>query len=379
MPYTYSKKKIAFSIALEIFAFFLLLPQVIIKRFKRGKIESILLVEPFQMGDVLSLTPLIDPLLAKFPSGKIYVLTKPGSGSILDLDSRITKVLKHDFPWSDYGTKDSGWGRLAQSFLNIWKLRHYEFDVGIDTRGDIRSQIIMILIGCRQRIGYKNYLGSNITQLGLLLTKSLTRSKNLHRYLWNMELLELMNINSAGINFPTYKPQAIELKTEFDSSILIHVGGGWKYKRWNNTRWIELIAGIHKTQPLRKIMIIAGPSEEDILASLKKSLPFLNDNQFVITTLSHLITLIINYDMFIGLDSGPMNLAVCLNKKVFALFGPGDSEMWYPLSRGSQWLHRKEKFLCNPCFQTVCSFAGNNCMDQILATSVLKLLKENLE
>ncbi|MBX2914237.1 MAG: glycosyltransferase family 9 protein [Cyclobacteriaceae bacterium] len=369
--------KVAYSKLLEKFSFVLLLPLILVQRKKSLTIRSILLVEPFQMGDVLSLTPLIEPLMKKYPAAKISVLTKPGSGAVLEYDSRIHKVYFADFPWSDHGEKKITPSRLFGCIHYVISIRKIGFDLGIDTRGDVRSQILLVLAGCRLRVGYLNYLHSNINLSGHLLTHYLIRSKYLHRYEWNVELLTCLEIENTAfmpVNFPSFLPaneRLLSLKEM--NTIVIHIGGGWIYRRWDETKWIELINFI-KQQKEADILVMAGNGEKDVLQRIKSGIEASEKIHFKVTSLQELISYINQCSLFIGLDSGPMNLAVCLNKSVLGLFGPGDSTMWRPLNSKGKFIQRTENFPCSPCLQINCKFPRKNCMNEIEVKDVVEKL-----
>lgn len=378
MPYTYQTKQRVFAQLLEIGAVALLWPLLLISKKRHKKISKILLVEPFQMGDVLSLTPMIDPLLNQFPDAEIFILTKPSSGVVLECDKRIKQVFKIDFPWSDYGYKKNSLKRVIGMLSATIRLRGYNFDLGLDTRGDIRSQILLVLAGCRKRLGYQNYLHSNLSVRGWLLTDRLNRSKHPHRYHWNLELLTLLGINNSSIDFPSFRPMVDEVEILPPNYFVIHIGGGWEFKRWSEARWVQLITRLAE-KGNGDIFVVGGPGEKEIVSRIEQEVnPKLicTNVRFEITTLARLIRLLQNCDRFIGLDSGPMNLAVCLNKPVIALFGPGDSTMWRPLNMGSTFVHKKENFPCNPCLQTICVFPKKNCMEQIEFSNIASLVLE---
>lgn len=378
MPYVYNKKKVHIARLLEIVAYCLLLPLKLKNGKRKGVPPRILLIEPFQMGDVLSLMPLIDPLRKGIPDAEIYILTKPSSGGILEFDTRIKRVIKQDFPWSDYGQKKSSLSKYLRVLRNSWSLRSFDFELGIDTRGDIRSQILMALTGCKSRIGYRNYLHSNLTTRGLFLSDSLLKSKYLHRYEWNLELLKLIGCfkeELIPIHFPAFFPVKLNQEKECgEIYFVIHIGGGWEYKRWSIEKWVNLIQ-LMLSKFTGKITVIAGPSERDQLDQIERlvlSGPML---EFKLTSLEDLTRFISACHVFVGLDSGPMNLAVCLGKKVISLFGPGDSIMWKPLTKGSGFIHKVDKFSCNPCLQTTCYFPKRNCMSEIEAKEVIGLIQ----
>jgi ADP-heptose:LPS heptosyltransferase len=176
------------------------------------------------------------------------------------------------------------------------------------------------------------------------------------------------------IKFPCFIPDKLGIEDRIGvKKIVVHIGGGWKYKRWDETKWIHLISKLGEIVN-QNVFVIAGGGEEDVLNRIQKMIPKRENIQFKVTSFEELIEYIYRCDKFIGLDSGPMNLAVCLNKPVVALFGPGDSEMWHPLNAQSKYIHKKEKFSCNPCMQTVCFYPEKNCMMAIEVGELIDLL-----
>ena len=66
--------------------------------------DNILIIEPFQMGDVISLSVMFEPLKKEFPESSIIILTKRNNEKFLNIDKRIS-VITTEFPWSDYDKK----------------------------------------------------------------------------------------------------------------------------------------------------------------------------------------------------------------------------------------------------------------------------------
>ena len=378
MPYTYSKGNIFFARLLEVIVF------IIYKSFNffikptskvQIGINKILIIEPFQMGDVIALSVMIEPLKKKFPNSLIMILTKEKNKNVFEFDNRIN-VITSEFPWSDY---DKKWNfkRYIKLFSDIIRYRKLRISIGIDPRGDIRSQFVLLLIGCKQRIGYINYVNSNIYIKGLLLTKKIEKPSSEHRYDWNSNILYALDIkDSLPINFPTIKLDSFTLdkKNSYRKFVLIHPGAGWVYRQWPISNWVKLIERMLNSFNV-KISIIIGENETDILIHIKE---LINNNiiEYKSTTYKELIKYIKLSDLFICLDSGPMNLAVCMNKPVIALFGPGDSDIWKPYSSNSLFIHKRENFPCNPCFQKICYYPNKNCMAVITIEEVMNLVNK---
>lgn len=377
MARTYSRRKVIATVLLEWFASIFLSPIFSRRTNDSLPIRRILFVEPFQMGDILSITCLLPPLIAKYPEAEFYFLTKPRSGSTLEYDSRVKGVFTVDFPWADHGEKKFSLGRTLRVLRFAFSLRSVGFDLGIDTRGDIRSQIVMLLAGCRSRLGYTNYLNSNINLRGSLLTHAANRSDLTHRYEWNLHLLTSIGFKPTELfpaKFPCYVPDKLTLHWRTEKALVIHVGAGWEYRRWPTPRWTELINALQAR--FERIYLIGGKGETEILKEIESNLVHTGKVTIKVTTLTEMIQLIHQCHQFIGLDSGPMNLAVCMNKPTVALFGPGDVSLWRPLNEGGRYIQKTEKFPCSPCNQITCIFPKRNCMHEIEVKEVVNMISD---
>ncbi|MFN3851174.1 MAG: glycosyltransferase family 9 protein [Spirosomataceae bacterium] len=334
---------------------------------------KILLLEPYQMGDVISLSLLLNPLKQKYPNSEIYILSK--TPNYFQNDNRIKAVYRINFAWTT--PNQNRWKSILE-----WKtmlhelsfLKKQNFDIGIETRGDIRSQFIMKYIGVKQTIGYKQAITTDLKNYGLLVNHAVI-PKYKHRFEWNLYTLTELGIEESNlfpIQLPSfYTKQSVKPTQNY---ILIHIGGGWKYKLWSNQKWILLIEKLIEKYHLM-VRVIGGANESDNLGIIKNHF---NNSAFVtceMTDFERLTERIQHAELLICLDSGPQNLASCMNKKTIVLFGPGHSEAFGPYSLGSKFIHKIHGFDCHPCFQQSCKRPSNSCMTQIEVQDVLDLIE----
>lgn len=339
--------------------------------------KNIILIEPYQLGDIISLSVMLNPLKKKFPKSNIYILTKSSNLHIYRHDNRIKETLISEFPWTDHGSFRYGsYDRWRDLYLDLQKHKHLFFDIGIETRGDVRSQFILNILNVKEIVGYTTNSGSNMSNLGLFLHKKIQFNSNYsHRYDSNCQLLTLLDIHRQDIfpiTFPSYTGEKYSL-TNKNKYIVIHVGGGWEFKRWRNKNWSSLINYINNKYDW-EIHLIGGENERKIVEEIQ-DLTTLNSKLFFkITTFEELMNEIQNCSLFIGLDSGPLHIAECINKNVIGLYGPGNSELWKPYTENSRYIHNVNGFTCNPCLQKICIHPDNNCMDAIRVTEVCELI-----
>jgi ADP-heptose:LPS heptosyltransferase len=370
----YPKHKIILSRILEwlVYPFTLLIRKNCLSD---DNVLKILIIEPFNIGDAVSISIMLDPLSEKYPNASIHLLINTTCCDLYKNDKRVAKVHGFESPWSTRG-KHIKW---SDCIKYIWRLHHEHFDIGIDVRGEIRNQLLMVALGCRARAGYTNYLCSNMVIRGLLLTHNAGNIRDKQRPLLNLDVIRTLGCNidgrKASLNIP------LHLGAEGNLRILCHVGAGWRYRLWSAIRWAELIERISKDYCI-SIHLICAESEKDILDDVLTALE--NDHTEVTATIiphSDLLQLIAEIQdsrLFICLDSGPMHIAAALGKKVIALFGPGNIRLWKPISNHAWIIEHQEHFSCAPCLQSTCVSPNDNCMDAILVDEVYAAVRDAL-
>lgn len=373
MPLLYSRRTVVFNAVLEVIAAVLLLP--FYHRKPSSAVRKFLLVEPFGMGDVLSLSVMLDPLKTAIPDADVRVLTKSGNEQIYEADPRISRTYAVPIPWSRMpGRKRGSVAEWAEIWRTCRDIAKWCPDIGLDSRSEVRSQILMVLSGCRKRIGFRNYLNTNISVYGWLLTDIIEKPPVLHRYLMNRLLLEQgLMLASEPIEFPSFKPVIpAERITTGSIQVLIHIGARWKYRQWPEECWIAL--GRKMVDGGLCPAIIGDTGEELTVKHIAESI---GGTISICADMSRLIGLVKGSDLLICLDSGPMHLAQTLGVPCIALFGPGDFELWHPQGKKDQTLFHR--LPCNPCLQKRCIRPDDNCMSKITVEEVFKAVLMALE
>jgi len=324
--------------------------------------RKILILEPFNLGDAVSLGTMFSPLKLRFPEAELHLWVKRCGAEYYASESRINKIFEVNFPWTGANGTTFGWGAFLKQ---VRQLRKERYDIGIDTRGEPRTQILLLLAGCRRRLGHTNYMCSNVQLHGFLLTDSTGKLPAIPRSQMNSEILKTigcrveqpMMIATPGKHPPGYHPR-----------VVIHPGGGWKYKLWPTDRWIRFLNHLVERNSY-DLLLIGAPGDkvhiDSILSQLQHPLPT------QLTTLLELKSVISRSDLFICLDSGPMHIASSLGKPALALFGPAAIPVWRPIAPGSRVVHRQDDYPCAPCLSLMCIHPEFNCMAAITVDMVM--------
>jgi lipopolysaccharide heptosyltransferase III len=342
---------------------------------KLSSTRRILLIEPFQMGDVLSLCVMLEPLRQRFAEAELIIWCDARNEQTFAADGRVSRIITSTFPWSARASKRGtlqAWVRLVR---RLFEIRRLDCDIGIDTRGEVRSQALLYLAGCRRRIGRNSYLDSNMTIRGLLVTDNPAHNGPGHRFLANLSLLQPLIGEVPTLVLPAFRAdgvQPVRLSPHASYQVIVHIGGGWEFKRWPELRWIALLRQL-TARGDAMIVVVGGTGERDLVGRIEQSLPAGARREltaFRITTFPELIGLTMGSDLFVGLDSGPMNLATLLGIRTVALFGPGDELCWYPIGDGDVTIHHTSDLRCHPCFQRGCVIPEHSCMSRISVAEV---------
>ncbi len=104
--------------------------------------------------------------------------------------------------------------------------------------------------------------------------------------------------------------------------VLIHPGSGWSVKLWSNEKWAELLRQLNALDRFTFLIIGGGEFERRSFEEIQKNLDFrifsLIDRADLLTTL--LIMRMSHY--FIGIDSGPRNMAHITDLRSITFLGP---------------------------------------------------------
>jgi ADP-heptose:LPS heptosyltransferase len=167
-----------------------------------------------------------------------------------------------------------------------------------------------------------------------------------------------------------------------DKVIVIHPGSGASIKLWTNESFAAIADSLAERYGV-KVILAGGEGERVMLRNILR-LTKTNPLSWEVGGLGKLAALFERADLVLGLDSGPLHLAVATNTPTIQLFGPTDPTIFGPW--GDPQLHRiirtEIDLPCCPCgildFDRVC-WRGGYCMRTIKVGQVLDGVAEMLK
>lgn len=295
--------------------------------FSFDRIQRLLIIkEPYRMGDLMQITPLLRTLRKKFPSIHIGLVIQDRNLPIFQHNPHIDEILvyeKRKFnsqPW------------LFVKFLNRIGTKKFDLAVTLETqRAHLTNDLIAYFSGAPYRMRYDGSLLGN-------------PESNIFYNL--LSPIDTGAVHEVNRNFGVFKPYGLALddptlelfvseqetakaKSVLQSAaakILIHPGAYKLNNRWPLENYIALAKKL-KEESKREILFVLGPSEHEMEKTI-------GENGFrVVTGLSILemaALFRLNGGTVLCNDTGIMHLAAGVGAKTVALFGETDPARWKP-------------------------------------------------
>ena len=339
--------------------------------------QKVLTINFGGIGDEILFIPALEKIRALLPEAQITLLLEPRSKSVDQVTNLIDQTITFDIKKKPLTPGD---------LLTLLKLlRAGSYDVVISSGASPQVAALLFLSGIPVRVGYGQ--GANaIARMLLTHPVDLLREQyaadmyddlvfGLSNYLQNKK--EQPTLPKSQSRIPriilkedSVKRMADELaaNTKYGATsggpleeglnrptkiVLLHPGASAMavakgiIKHWPSQNWLALIerlAQINQSQSKDKlpfdlrIILAGGPDDKDVIAALEAELDKApggrpaNFESFAGKTkgLSDLAALMQASELIVCVDSAPMHLAVGLDKKTVALFGPTDPAKLIP-------------------------------------------------
>ena len=374
--------------------------------------SEILCVKLDEIGDMATALVVFPWLKKQFPSAKITVLCKPFAGSLLDNNPNIYRVIHNINEWEIRydmvielrGTWQTLWKSIHPKFWPIFRL----------DRGWIR----FIQRGKQMHESITNFRIVepllDLEKLGMNLPNSRSKSRFLpidsNLMLRSHDLLfpSSEDKKASEIWISQAKDEALERTGEQPLGVaVIHAGARKRLRQWPLTNFAEVARWLWVEQRIWPIWVCTKEEKEDLEGVFTPELGTLwvsEEAQPNNTSLLAFFALIQGSRIFIGNESGPLQLADLAGVPLLGLFGPGVPDVFYPTN--AQVIHvgnepsisneNKENLCteetenispkvvvhcllnCNPCDQINCLHSNNPCIQRISVGTVIDVLKSRL-
>jgi heptosyltransferase I len=358
--------------------------------------RKILLVKLSAVGDVVHTIPVLNKLRRRYPSAQLDWLVTPTIAELLRHHPAITRIIEFEReawskPWRL--APFASYARLAA------ELRRAAYDLVIDMHGQFRTAVLTLATGAPARIGFDRPRarvwdasprkfpeqarkhawqgareGSWIAYTHHIKVPTL----DLHavdRYL-NVGSILGLDREPADFSFPIPQSAVSRVETLLAQHganrgdfVIMAPGTIWETKHWGSDKFAK-VAGHFMSKGFAVVLI--GSQRERAVCEEVTGLAPGAVNLAGLTTLSELTALIHRSAICITNDSGPMHLAVALNRPVTSIFGPTDPIWIGPYGRANAVLQANLE--CSPCYLRRLKHCRHDhaCMRNVSALAVIE-------
>ena len=304
--------------------------------------KSVLILEPFGMGDVIHLEPLTRTLHEA--GWQVKFCGKTEWTGVLP-PGHVTEWIPAALPWTSYQEARKYW--LAQYCDErvracLKRLRHAaKGAVGIDPRGDLRNIFLLHWMGCHKVVTLERYLGTDL-RVGRGVADYVARDNDTLRR-WEVSLGLLQGLDDPAFEQPKViaPPDLRHLlppgcQRTNENVIGLAPMAPWPGRLWSRANWqalIEKLRGIGC-----RIIGLCGPNQ----ASDTRSLLGIHVDVLEARSVAEWAANFMQCRLAVVLDSGPLHLADAVGLPLVGLYGAGKLPLWAPSGPRSIALHHQD-------------------------------------
>jgi lipopolysaccharide heptosyltransferase I len=364
--------------------------------------RKILLIKLSAVGDVIHTIPVLNKLRRRYPAAQLDWLVTPPIAELLRHNPAITNVIefaREDWskPWTL--TPFASYARLAA------KLRANAYDLVVDMHGQVRTAVFTLATGAPVRIGFDR------PRARVWDASSRTFSAEARKHAWQgaregswlaythhipvptldlhavdryLSVGPILGLEEGPPNFSFPVPQAAIARVEsllrqhdIAGAQLVAMAPGtiWETKHWGTDKFAEVAR--HFLQKGFAVALMGTRRERVVCEEVARLAPGAVDVAGE-TTLTELAALVRRSAISVTNDSGPMHLAVALDRPVVSVFGPTDPIWIGPYGRTDAVL--RAGVPCSPCFLRQLSRCRYDhvCMANVSARAVIERMERVL-
>jgi ADP-heptose:LPS heptosyltransferase len=320
-----------------------------------GAGQSVLLIRPDHLGDILLFTPALHALREALPAAHLTLLVGPWSAPAVAWNADADAVETLAFPGFERKPKRSALIPYQLLFDAARGLRG-RFDTAVILRYDHWwGAWLAAAAEIPRRIGYA------WQETHPFLTESVPYEDGRHETLQNARLLETLapglgerlgrtrfDVSDADRQWAADRLARVDCGGERRPRVAIHPGAGARVKEWPVDNWAAVADALH-AQVGAQMVLTGGPNEAELTAAIgaRAGAPHLDlAGQ---TSFSQLAAVYEQCDLVLGSDSGPLHLAVAAGAATIHLYGPVPAAKFGPWGDSQRNVVLQSPFLCAPC------------------------------
>lgn len=348
-------------------------------------IREILFVKLSSLGDVVLSSVGMKALKQLFPNSRITHLVESQNASITDYQPWSDQVLIFDRYSLQSNWYKGGEKGLSHLKTVVKSLRRQTYDLAIDMQGLARSAFFVYASRAHLKIGMGRFplWHANIPH---------DRTKKTHAVPWYLSLIATLgDISNKNTLYPELVIPTTDLEEarkvyrslnmDISRPIVVIIHSARAPSRIYPYQYMGEVARTLKQDYQCNVVLLGSPVEIEQGKRVEDAAGCPVYNLTGQTNIKGLASLIAISDAVITSDTGPMHIAVSLDKSVVALFGPSSPAFTGPYGKPEKITLLQSDLECVPCFKnkTECPIGTMQCMYDITPEQVISATVDQLE
>lgn len=327
------------------------------KRVFKNSERVVFLYEPFGMGDVICMQPLVMSLLDD--GYKVVVAVKKQWSDIFPKKDGLILVSVSPEYCNYEGNRKKGvfsdLNKLRQGISD--QLHQYGLSIrgalGIDIRGDIRSVLLMYMLRCGSVYTFTRYVTANDSAVFRFAAKCIEPNMNTLRTIQNMAFRKELGCEDSVIPKASLA-HLVDDKANDEKDYLVFIPcAGWGGKECDMAMWKHVVEMLREKNFDKEIVFCCGPGEEERLHNLVAET---NSKLKLCRNMRDWVNIIKQSLGVVCVNTGGMHIAASLEKEMVVLESTSRLPLWAPFSANSTVMHNYGKTLDDgrkvyPCHQ----------------------------
>ncbi len=343
--------------------------------------QRILVIRPDHLGDVLFSTPALHALRSAWPSAHITALVGPWSAGILRHNPDIDTLRTLPFPGFARQTAPRPWQPYQLLWHEAQRLRTERFDLAVVLRFDHWwGAWLAQLAAIPQRVGYA------VAECQPFLTHAAPYQAGRHEVLQNLTLIETATgahvTVEPRLTFPVTAAAAAWAQDWRHTAglaeqpyVVVHPGAGAPVKLWPAPAWAAVIDRLLSRG--LAVVLTGSTTEAGLVSDIVRQVHGPVHTLAGGTDLDQLAALMQQCRLTVGLDSGPMHLAVAVGAPTVHLYGPVAVATFGPWGNPAHHRVVTSDWTCVPCNRldfAAAELPWHPCVRAITPTDVLQAI-----
>ena len=343
----------------------------------------VLIVKMSALGDIIHALPVLDYLCQVSPGIEIDWVVEEPFREVLEGNPLVSRI--HTVRTKVWRKSPLAMKTLRDVNLLRRGLREREFDLLFDIQGNLKSGLVCMLSGVKDRIGFAREGLQESVNLFFTTRQTPLRRQDYHITDQYLRVVSVpfgrdftgMRLSTEIYTSPEDDAAASTLLATLANGLVFffHCGTTWSTKLWHQEGWIALGKELRVAYPESSILLSWGSEAERGEAIAVATAIGGGARVIERYSLKGLTALLKKVDLVVGADTGPVHLAAAVGTPTVSFYRASDGKRSGP--RGVGHAIVQAPLHCTACFRSRCD-KDDECRQSIkvetLVAAITRLL-----